>query len=54
MDKLIAVLVLVFLGACASAPKTRVGPCVTTACGDVCCNNDGRVCPPCAGPSAVN
>lgn len=32
---------------CASAPKTRVGPCVTTACGDVCCNNDGRVCPPC-------
>jgi len=21
--------------------------CVTTACGDVCCNDDGKVCPAC-------
>jgi hypothetical protein len=43
-----AVLLAVLLvGACASAPVTKVGPCTTTPCGDVCCNNDGLVCPPC-------
>lgn len=36
---------LVWLAGCASAP--RVGPCTTTTCGIVCCNNDGLVCPPC-------
>lgn len=39
------VLIATLLGACASAPK--VGPCYTNPCGEVCCNNDGHVCPPC-------
>lgn len=42
----IAILIILLAG-CASAPVTRVGPCTTDACGNVCCNNDGRVCPPC-------
>lgn len=39
-----AILLAILLGACASVPKQS---CHTTPCGDVCCNNDGRVCPPC-------
>ncbi len=31
-------------GGCASSMKSG---CVTTPCGDTCCPNDGKVCPPC-------
>jgi hypothetical protein len=46
----LAILLAVLIGAlwallgCASAPKP--GPCVMGDCGELCCNNDGKVCCP--------
>ena len=34
------------LGGCA-AKRPPLAGCVETACGDVCCNNDGKLCPYC-------
>lgn len=46
--KPLALILLLLLFACASAPKyPEPGPCVVTACGYECCNNDGKRCPPC-------
>lgn len=44
---LVAILGLLLL-ACATGSRLR-GPqrCTTTPCGDVCCDSDGKVCPPC-------
>ena len=46
MGRLICLLlsIALLLAGCATAPKKH---CVTTPCGDVCCNNDGLICPPC-------
>jgi hypothetical protein len=44
------VLCALLLSGCATLgkkPAPATGPCSTTPCGDVCCNDDGRLCPPC-------
>lgn len=43
----LAVIALLLTGCAKARPHEPVSPCATTACGDVCCNDDGRVCPPC-------
>lgn len=39
------------LAGCARVP--RQGPCIVTRCGDVCCPNDGKACPPCWTPAEL-
>ena len=44
------VLCALLLSGCATLrkkPAPATGPCSTTPCGDVCCNDDGKPCPPC-------
>ena len=45
--RLAVAVLIVLLAGCASTPVIKVGPCYTTPCGDLCCNNDGRICPTC-------
>jgi crossover junction endodeoxyribonuclease RuvC len=43
---LVVLVAALLVGGCAARGPV-VGPCTTTPCGDVCCNNDGKACPPC-------
>ncbi len=44
--RVLVVILAILLIACASK-TTRIGPCATDACGNVCCNNDWKPCPAC-------
>jgi len=43
---LVVLVAALLVGGCAARGPVA-GPCTTTPCGDVCCNNDGKACPPC-------
>lgn len=48
MKRLLVGLLGLLLLACATFGRLESKPrCSTTPCGDVCCNGDGKVCPPC-------
>ena len=40
-------LLLLLLAGCASAPKKELICAPVNPCGVVCCNDDGKICPPC-------